>query len=143
MKKMTESEIGNFLMKGTYTGKLATIRKDGRPHIAPIWFILEEDNTNIIFMTWYDSIKAKNIKNNPKVSLCVDDQTPPFSFVTVEGTAEIIDEPNNLLRWATRIAARYMGEKNAETFGTRNSSEGELLLRIRPNKIIGQKDISE
>ena len=143
MKKMTESEIGNFLMKGTYTGKLATIRKDGRHHIVPIWFILDGDNTNIIFMTWYDSIKAKNIKNNPKVSLCVDDQTPPFSFVTVEGTAEIIDEPNDLLLWETRIAARYMGEKNAETFNTRNSSEGELLLRIRPNKIIGQKDISE
>jgi PPOX class probable F420-dependent enzyme len=143
MKKMTESETRNFLMKGTYTGKLATVRKNGWPHIAPIWFILEGDTTNIIFMTWFDSIKAKNIKNNPKVSLCADDQTPPFSFVTVEGTAEIIDEPNDLLRWATRIAARYMGEKNAETFGTRNSSEGELLLRIRPNKIIGQKDISE
>jgi len=94
-------------------------------------------------MTWYDSIKAKNIKNNPKVSLCVDDQTPPFSFVILDGIAEIIDEPNDLLLWETRIAARYMGEKNAETFNTRNSSEGELLLRIRPNKIIGQKDISE
>jgi hypothetical protein len=94
-------------------------------------------------MTWHDSIKAKNIKNNPKVSLWFDDQAPPFSFVIVEWTAEIIDEPNDLLRWATSIAARYMREKNAETFGTRNSSEGELLLRIRPNKIIGQKDISE
>jgi PPOX class probable F420-dependent enzyme len=143
LKKMTDSEIRNFLMKGTFTGKLATTRKNGLPHIAPIWFILEGDNTNIVFMTWHDSIKAKNIKSNPKVSLCVDDQTPPFSFVTVEGTAEIIDEPNDLLRWATSIAARYMGEKNAQTYGTRNSSEGELLLRIKPNKIIGQKDISE
>ena len=143
MKKMTESEIHNFLMKGTFTGKLSTIRKDGRPHVAPVWFVLEGDNTNIIFTTWHDSVKGKNIRNNPKVSMCVDDQTPPFSFVILEGIAEIIDEPNDLLRWATRIAARYMGEKNAETYGTRNSSKGELLLRIRPNKIIGQKDISE
>ena len=143
MKKMTGSEIHNFLMKGTFTGKLSTIRKDGRPHIAPVWFVLEGDNTNIIFTTWHESVKGKNIRNNPKVSLCVDDQTPPFSFVILEGIAEIIDEPNDLLRWATRIAARYMGEKNAETYGTRNSSKGELLLRIRPNKIIGQKDISE
>ena len=101
------------------------------------------DNTNILFTTWHDSVKGKNIRNNPKVSMCVDDQTPPFSFVILEGIAEIIDEPNDLLRWATRIAARYMGEKNAGTDGTRNSSKGELLLRIRPNKIIGQKDISE
>ncbi len=143
MKKMTGSEAHDFLMRGTFTGKLATVRKDGQPHIAPIWFVLEHDNTNIIFMTWQDSVKAKNIRNNPKVSLCVDDQTPPFSFVVVEGIAEIIDQPNDLLPWATRIAARYMGEKNAETYGKRNSSEGELLLRIRPNKIIGQKDVSE
>ena len=53
------------------------------------------------------------------MSLCVDDQTPPFSFVILEGIAEIIDEPNDLLRWATRIAARYMGEKNAETYSTK------------------------
>lgn len=143
MKKMTESEIHNFLMKGTFTGKLSTIRKDGRTHVAPVWFVLEGDSTNIIFTTWSESVKGKNIRNNPKVSMCVDDQTPPFSFVILEGIAEIIDEPNDLLRWATRIAARYMGEKNAETYGTRNSSKGELLLRIRPNKIIGQKDISE
>jgi hypothetical protein len=51
MKKMTENKIRNFLIKGTFTGKLATIRKDGRPHIASIYFILEGVNTNIIFMT--------------------------------------------------------------------------------------------
>ena len=143
MKKMTNSEVINFLRKGTFTGKLATVRKDGRPHIAPIWFVLDGDSTNIIFTTWRDSVKGKNIRNNPKVSFCVDDQNPPFSFVIVEGIAEIIDEPNDLLRWATIIAARYMGEKNAETYGTRNSTKGELLLRIRPNKTIGQMDISE
>ncbi len=81
-------------MKGTFTGKLSTIRKDGRTHIAPVWFVLEGDSTNIIFTTWRESVKGKNIRNNPKVSMCVDDQTPPFSFVILEGIAEIIDEPN-------------------------------------------------
>jgi len=143
MEKMTDNEIKEFLMRGTFTGKLATIRKDGLPHIAPIWFILEGNHTNIIFTTWHDSVKGKNIRNNPKVSLCIDDQTPPFSFVIVDGIAEIIDDPNDLLLWTTKIAARYMGEKNAEIYGKRNSPKGESLVRLRANRIIAQKDIAK
>lgn len=138
MKKMSEQEILEFLQFDTYTGKLATVRRDGRPHIAPVWFVLD-DNHDIIFTTCHEAVKAVNIRHNPKVSLCVDDQTPPYSFVTVEGVAEIIGEPKDILRWATKIAARYMGEENAENYGKRNSVKGELLLRGRPEKIIAQK----
>jgi PPOX class probable F420-dependent enzyme len=142
MKKMNEKEIEGFLRHGTYTGKLATTRKDGRPHVVPIWFVLD-DNNDIIFTTGKDSVKAKTIYNNPHVSICVDDQTRPFSFVVVEGQSEIIEEPNDILKWATKIAARYMGEDKAESYGRRNSGKGELLLRVRPSKIIAHKAISE
>lgn len=142
MKEMIGIEVRDFLQHETYTGKLATVRKDGRPHIAPIWFVLD-DNGYVIFTTWHKSIKAKTIRNNPQVSLCVDDQTPPFSFVIVEGIAEIINEPNDILKWATKIASRYMGQENAEKYGKRNSVKGELLVRIKPSKIIAQKAIAE
>lgn len=142
MKKMDEKETRDFLQHGTYTGKLATTRKDGRPHVVPIWFVLD-DNNDIVFTTGQDSVKAKTIYNNPYVSLCVDDQTPPFSFVVVEGIAEIVDEPSETLMWATKIASRYMGEVNAESYGRRNSVKGELLLRIKPNKIMAYKAISD
>jgi PPOX class probable F420-dependent enzyme len=142
MKKMDEKEALDFLQHGTYTGKLATTRKDRRPHVVPIWFVLD-DNNDIVFTTCEDSVKAKTIYNNPHVSLCVDDQTPPFSFVVVEGLAEIVDGPNETLKWATKIASRYMGEVNAESYGRRNSVKGELLLRIKPNKIMAYKAISD
>jgi PPOX class probable F420-dependent enzyme len=142
MKKMDEKEALDFLQHGTYTGKLATTRKDRRPHVVPIWFVLD-DNNDIIFTTGKDSVKAKTIYNNPHVSICVDDQTRPFSFVVVEGQSEIIEEPNDILKWATKIAARYMGEDKAESYGRRNSGKGELLLRVRPSKIIAHKAISE
>jgi PPOX class probable F420-dependent enzyme len=93
MKEMTDIEVRNFLEHGTYTVKLATVRKDIRPHIAPIWFVLDYNGHDIVFTIRHELIKAKTIRNNPKVSLCVDDQTPPFSFVIVEGIAEIINEP--------------------------------------------------
>ena len=38
MKKMSEEEYLGFLTSGTKTGKLATVRADGRPHVVPVWF---------------------------------------------------------------------------------------------------------
>jgi len=139
---MNRDEIYQFLKRGTFTGKLATVRADGGPHLAPIWFVLDDDNNDLVFTTSHASQKAKNILRNPRVSISIDDQTPLYSFVIVEGIAETSDQPNELLSWATKIAERYMGKKNAEVYGKRNSTKGELLIRVRPTKIFGQKDIA-
>jgi hypothetical protein len=74
--------------------------------------------------------------------LCVDDDIPPFAFVIVEGTASFVDDGGQLLHWATRIAARYMGSEQAEAFGKRNAVPGELLARVTIAKLIGQSNIS-
>lgn len=152
MAEMSEKEIRRFLMQGTFTGKLATVKKDGSSHIVPIWFVLDDSNKNgngdrkdgdIIFTTNGSSVKAKNIERDNRVSICVDDQTPPFSFVIVYGTAKIHHyRQNELVRFATRIARRYMGKDNAEDYGRRNSAEGEVLVRIKAKRIIAEKDIA-
>jgi PPOX class probable F420-dependent enzyme len=152
MAEMSEKEIRRFLMQGTFTGKLATVKKDGSSHIVPIWFVLDGSNKNgngdrkdgdIIFTTNGSSVKAKNIERDNRVSICVDDQTPPFSFVIVYGTAKIHHyRQNELFRFATRIARRYMGKDNAENYGRRNSAEGEVLIRIKAKRIIAEKDIA-
>jgi nitroimidazol reductase NimA-like FMN-containing flavoprotein (pyridoxamine 5'-phosphate oxidase superfamily) len=65
MTEMSKKEIRKFLMQGTFTGKLATIKKDGSPHVVPIWFVLDDDNNSrgrvgdIIFTTDNTSVKAK------------------------------------------------------------------------------------
>ncbi len=46
------------------------------------------------------------------------------------------------MKWATKIAERYMGKKNAKAYGERNSGEEEVLVRIRPIKIIAEKDVA-
>src|SRR5215213_9251842 len=143
MSEMTKVAIRNFLMQGTFTGKLGTINKNGTPHVVPIWFILDNKN-NILFTTGNTSVKVKNIQRDNRVRLCVDDQTPLYSFVTIDGIAEIISnaDQKELFKWAKIIAARYMGNDKAEEYGRRNSSEGELLIKIKPTKVIGQKDIA-
>ena len=142
MPEMTSYEIRNFLLKWTFTGKLGTVNKNGTSHIVPIWYALNKEN-NILFNTGKNSVKAKNIQRDNRVRLCVDDQIPLYSFVIIDGIAEIMNvEPNELFKWAKIIAARYMGNDKADEYGKRNSSEGELLIKIKPTKIIGQKDIA-
>jgi PPOX class probable F420-dependent enzyme len=139
---MTEDEIKDFLLQGTFTGKLGTINKDGTPHVVPIWYTVDGED-NIIFNTGDKSVKAKNIRRDNRVRICVDDQTPLFSFVTIDGIAEIIsNEPSEVYKWAKIIAARYMGYNKSEEYGRRNSAEGELLVKIKPIRVIGEKDIA-
>lgn len=140
MSTMTKDEIRNFLLQGTLTGKLGTINKDGTPHVVPIWYTVDEEN-NIIFNTGGESVKARNIMRDSRVRLCVDDQTPLFSFVLIDGIAHIERvEIKEIYKWAKTIAARYMGDDKSEAYGKRNSGEGEILVRIKPIKIVGQKD---
>jgi PPOX class probable F420-dependent enzyme len=137
---MTKAEYREFLLRGTKTGKLATVRRDGRPHVVPIWYDLDGDT--LVFTTGEESVKYKSMKRDPRVSLTVDDQTPPYSYVMIEGTVSFSEDPGELLHWATRIGGRYMGADKAEAYGKRNSSPGEVIVRIIPSKVSAYKDVA-
>jgi PPOX class probable F420-dependent enzyme len=143
MHVMSEEELKAFLTaEPPHTGKLATVRKDGRPHVAPIWFDLDDDGS-IVFTTGAETLKGKSIRRDRRVSLCVDDERPPFSFVTVEGKVDISEDLDEVLVWATRIGGRYMGVGSAEAYGRRNAVPGELLVRLRPTHVVARAGIAE
>ena len=133
-------ECRAFLLQGTRTGKLATVRADGRPHVVPVWFDLDGDT--LVFNTGETSVKAANLRRDPRICLCVDDETPPFAYVQIEGRAQMSAEPAELLYWATRIGGRYMGAALAEAYGKRNAVPGELLVYITPTKMSFQQNIA-
>jgi PPOX class probable F420-dependent enzyme len=134
------TEERNFLLQPIRTGKLATVRKDGRPHVVPIWFALDGDT--IVFNTGHNTVKAQNMRRDARVCLCVDDEQPPFSYMQIEGTAAWSTDMEEMKYWATLIGGRYMGEQMAEAYGKRNAVEGELLVRITPTRVIFKKDIA-
>lgn len=130
-----------FLAKSAWTAKVATTRKDGRPHVAPVWFEVDDDDT-ILFTTGDKTVKAANIRRDGRICICIDDQTPPFSFMIIEGTATLSAGDEKLLYWATRVGGKYMGQDQAEAYGKRNGVEGELLVRVTPTKVVFQKDLA-
>ncbi len=134
MASVTDQKISGFLSAGTRTGKLAYAGADGRPLVAPIWFIVEDGV--LVFNTGKDTVKGRALARDPRATLCVDLEEPPYGFVQVQGEAEISEDPGELVRTATAIAARYMGQDRAEDFGKRNGVPGELVVRLRPTKVI-------
>ncbi len=147
---MSDTELVALLAsQPAHTGKLATMRADGRPHVAPIWFVLDASRADtsppvgdIVFNTGADTLKGKALRRDARACLCVDDERPPFSFATIEGVVTISEDLDEVARWAAVIGGRYMGEDRAEEYGRRNGVPGELLVRLRPTHIVSGADLA-
>jgi PPOX class probable F420-dependent enzyme len=139
--RMTGDDWKHFAFGMPRTAKLATVRANGSPHVAPVWVALDGDE--IVFTTAATTMKGKALRRDPRVALCFDDEAPPFSFVIVEGEARISEDATELLAWSTILAGRYMGNDRAEEFGRRNAVPGELLVHVRPTRIVGEHGVSD
>jgi PPOX class probable F420-dependent enzyme len=137
---MTKERAMEFLQEGTRTGNVATVRADGRPHVVPVWFIVEDEN--VLFTTWHTSIKARNLIRDGRAAMSVDLAEPPYAYLLVEGAVTVVDDPEVSLRVATAAAARYMGSDRAEEFGRRNGVSGELVVRMDIEHFVGADDMT-
>ena len=112
MTSVSDPSISAFLSEGTRTGILGYAGASGRPLVTPVWFIVE--NGTLVFNTGKESAKGKALARDARATLCANLQEPPYGFVQVQGDAELSEDPAELLRTATAIAARYMGVDRAE-----------------------------
>ena len=140
MASTTDPEVNKFLTEGTRTGKIAYTNAAGRVLVAPIWFIVEDGD--LIFNTGVDTVKGKFLARERQVTICVDLEEPPYAFVQVQGEAELSNDPSELIRTATAIAARYVGPDRASEYGQRNGVPGELVVRVRPTKVVTVFNVS-
>jgi PPOX class probable F420-dependent enzyme len=136
---VTDPEVNAFLTAGTRTGKLSYTNASGRPLVVPVWFIIEDGC--IVFNTGKETAKGRALARDPRATLCTDLEEPPYAFVQVQGTAELSEDPGELRRTATAIATRYVGPERAAEFGRRNGVAGELVVRLRPTKVVVNFDM--
>jgi PPOX class probable F420-dependent enzyme len=139
---MSDDEWRAFLRHPVRPAVLATARRDGGPHAAPVWYDVDDDGT-LLFTTGATTVKGRAVRRDGRVALCVQDDQPPFSFVAVEGRATWTDDVDEVRAWATRIGGRYMGADRADEFGARNGVPGELLVRVTPERVTGARDVAE
>jgi PPOX class probable F420-dependent enzyme len=139
---MSENEWRDFLRSPVRPGTLATTRKDGRPHVAPIWYDLDDDG-RIVFNTGANTVKGHAIRREGRATFCVHDDKPPFSYVMVEGTTTWSGDVEDLRPWAARIGGRYMGPDRADEYGARNGVPGELVVWLTPTNVVAEADLAE
>jgi PPOX class probable F420-dependent enzyme len=139
--KMTTEEWREFVSSGTRTGKAGVTTSDGTPHVTPIWFLLDGDD--LVFTTAESGVKGRALRRDPRICLCVDEDAPPYSFVSLWGTASVSTDLDELRRWAAALGERYMGAERAEEYGARNGGPGELLVRVRITTVVARRDLAE
>lgn len=143
MRRMDIDERRAFLLHGTRTGHLATVRDDGTPHVAPVWFTLDGDD--VVFMTGADTVKGRNLRRTGRAAISVDDPSPSYGFVVLSGPVRTVDCGGAMDEaWpiAVTISARYMGDELADEYARRNAVPGELLVRLTPERVVAQADLA-
>lgn len=146
MRPMTEQQVVEFMTTGARTGKLALTRRDGSPTVTPIWFDVDPDTGDFVFMTGAESAKAAMLRRDPRVSICVDVMEMPFDFARIDGTAVVTsyaDDPDAVRYWATETCRRFVGDERAAEFGARNGGDDEILVRVTPTKYVGAFGVSD
>jgi PPOX class probable F420-dependent enzyme len=134
---MTEVEIDTFLSEKRHA-VLATNRIDGPPQVSPVWYLYREGK--IFAGISPCSAKGRNIKRDPRVSLCVDGCYPDARYVVCHGRAELLDQPSAWRDGIERaISLRYHEtEEEADRSLSENGDPDQVLLVITPEKIVGQ-----
>ena len=145
MHEMTREQWWAFATEGTRTGMLGLVRANGAPIVTPIWFLLHEGpgGDELIFTTGTETLKGKAIRRDPRISLAIDDQRPPYSYVQFTAEARLTSDLDEMREWATRIGGRYMGAELAEDFGRRNAVPEESLVRATITKVVARAGIAD
>jgi PPOX class probable F420-dependent enzyme len=139
--EMTLDARRAFLVEGTRTAVLATIREDGRPHAVPIAFVLDDDD--ILFLTNAETVKGRDLLRDPRVTLVVDDEVPPFAFVMIEGTAVASLDVGSVEQLARRISQRYDAGAGMEEFVRFAREELGMLVRVAASRIVARERVGE
>lgn len=113
--------------------RLATVRPDGSPHIAPVWYRYEDGA--FLLLTERASVKARNIARDARVVLCIDDERPPYHTVLVRGHAQLAPYPGDA--WREALAVHYLGVEAGRRYVRENAPSDNVLIRIEPESASG------
>jgi PPOX class probable F420-dependent enzyme len=139
MATMTDNEWRSFVTAGTRLAHIALTRPDGRPHVTPICFILDGDE--LAFALSPGSVKGKNLARDRHVAICVSDEQQPYSFVTIEGEAQVSAEPDQIKHIGAGIANRYYPSQPAADVAESFVQAGFSAVRVSITNVIARSGL--
>jgi PPOX class probable F420-dependent enzyme len=110
---------------------LATLSKDGSPHVTPVWAEMVDDL--ILINTFETSAKNKNLTNDKRIALAVVEQNNPFNMVSIKGRV-IEQATEGAEEHLKRLAKKYLG---IGKYYYRKPNHKRIILKIKPEKIMG------
>jgi PPOX class probable F420-dependent enzyme len=126
------SEKARALLQERRFAVLGTINKDGSPQLTTMWYLLDGDV--ILMNTKAGRTKERNMRRDPRISVCIEDG---YSYVTISGTVEMVDDPQVAQRDIYRLAVRYNGEEEARRqMEEQFSKETRVTLHLNLEHII-------
>ena len=132
---MTPEDIENFL-KEPHIANLATVRPDGSPHVAPVWFLY--DGEQVIVMAEKSAVKVRNMQREPRIMLSIATDQTPYQYVLVSGKATITFDDEDETELLRTISVQYMGEVEGLEYAEKTGKELDFcIIRLRPEKLIG------
>lgn len=134
--KLDDAELDD-LFAGGIVARIATLDSEGWPYVVPAWFEWDVEDRSFLFVAREKSIWAHHMVDDPRVALSIDDEAAPYRKVQVQGTAEIVEEPNIGGAWvpiANRMAVRYLGEHGPD-YLVPTLDKPRWLIRVRPVKM--------
>jgi PPOX class probable F420-dependent enzyme len=134
--KLSQSEINEFL-DGVHIARVATTRPDGRPHIAPVWYLWEDDT--LYFESESRTVKTRNLRLNPNIAISVDITAGGLrlKYVILEGRVEFIENLEAVKKIANRVYSRYMGQEALDTRSVQEMLKlADLIVSLKPTRFI-------
>ncbi|KOV66333.1 PPOX class F420-dependent oxidoreductase [Streptomyces sp. MMG1121] len=112
---------------------VGTVQPDGSPQMSPVW--VKRDGDDIVFSTTVDRRKCKNLTRDPRVTVLLQPFDTPYLYAEIRGTAELTTEGGHEL--IDELSLKYTGKKYAEFNPASAGDAQRVVVRIRPQKIVG------
>lgn len=134
--RMTDEELWSFVAE-RQSLQVATINKDGTPQLTTLWFAVVDGA--IIFETFTKSQKIVNLKRDPRIAVLVEDglRYEELRGVSINGRAELVDDPPKVERYAQAVVKKYNPEVSAEMVPevAKALARKRTVVIVRPEKI--------
>jgi PPOX class probable F420-dependent enzyme len=136
--EMSREEIEAFLEAPRHA-IVAAVREDGAAQLSPIWYLYEEGR--LYFSMLVATARYRQLRRDPRIALCIDGGHPDARFVTLYGTAEIVEEASPWredLAW--RIVRRYSdSDEEARSWQAEVAARGpQALVVVTPERMLGR-----